>query len=231
VELGTTEVNGGASVHLGWSTNRVSEVEERAEKPAATRYLAGQDWRLLGTYNPQDAQRVFRFGQALSRRFVIVPVPALKPGQFMQLLSSTYPDLSEAAAEAIGGLYSAHQTDSDTSLGPAVFLGMARYVLAGQTSQKSEQAPGAQAGPGSTKPPEVPDSLPIDTAPPNTQTASVETVGEELLAEAYVLGLGRYLAGYDDHVFEGLGSRVVDDEAALSQEQWSWIQSQRSVLS
>jgi hypothetical protein len=56
-------------------------------------------------------------------------------------------------------------------------------------------------------------------------------MGDELLAEAYVLGLGRYLAGYDDYVFEALGSRVVDDEGALSHEQWSWIQSQRNVLS
>ena len=230
VELGTTKVNEGASIHLGWSTDRASEVEQ-SEEPAARRYLAGREWRLLGTYNPQDAQRVFRFGQALSRRFVIVPIPALKPGQFVQLLSSTYPGLPEAAAEAIGGLYSAHQTNSDTALGPAVFLGVARYVLAGQTSQASDQVADTEAGPVSMESVGAADGMPPDTAQPSAQATSADTAAEELLAEAYVLGLGRYVAGYDDNVFEALGSRVVDDEGALSYEQWSWIQSQRNVLS
>jgi MoxR-like ATPase len=192
VELGTAQIDGGASIHLGWSKDPASKVE--LNPPTMKRYLAGTDWRLLGTYNPQDAQRVFRFGQALSRRFVIVPIPALKSGQFVQLLSTRYPNLPEPASVAIGGIYSAHQTDSNTALGPAVFLSMAQYILAGQ------------AAPG-------------------------ETVEDELLAEAYVLSLGRYLSGYDDQVFEALGARVVDDEDTLSREQWSWIQSQRNVLS
>lgn len=191
VELGTTRADGGDSIHLGWSKERASEVKSDT---AVKRYLAGRDWRLLGTYNPQDAQRVFRFGQALSRRFVIVPIPTLKSGQFIQLLSSRYQDLAESTAESIGGLYSAHQADSNTVLGPAVFLNMAEYVLAGQTTP-------------------------------------ADVVEDELLAEAYVLSLGRYLAAYDDEVFEALGSRVVDDEGTLSGEQWSWIQSQRDVLS
>jgi MoxR-like ATPase len=192
VELGTTEVDGGASVHLGWSNDHASGIAPGTS--TMRRYLAGRDWRLLGTYNPQDAQRVFRFGQALSRRFIIVPIPALKSGQFLQLLSSRHPDLPEPTAEAIGGLYSAHQADSNTALGPAVFLNMAQYVLAGQ-----------------------------DTA--------AQPFEDELLAEAYVLSLGRYLAAYDSTVFKDLGYRVVDDEGALTSEQWSWIQNQRDVLS
>lgn len=230
VELGTTEVNGGASIHLGWSTGHASEIEQ-SEKPLAHRYLAGRDWRLLGTYNPQDAQRVFRFGQALSRRFVIVPIPALKPGQFIQLLSSTYDDLPEAAGEAIGALYAAHQTDSDTALGPAVFLGVARYMLAGHTSLPSEQAADTQARLVYAESARTTEDVLPNIAQSPTEAASADAVGEELLAEAYVLGLGRYLAGYDDHVFEALGSRVVDGEGVLSDEQWSWIQSQRKVLS
>ena len=137
---------------------------------------------------------------------MIVPVPALRPGQFVQLLSSSYPDLPEAAAEAIGGLYSAHQADSDTALGPAVFLGMARYVLAGQANQTSDQAAETQAGPASMGSGSAEaEGVPFDAAQPTSQSTSADTVGEELLAEAYVLGLGRYLAGYDDHVFEDLG--------------------------
>ena len=54
--------------------------------PGAIRFVAGRDWRLLGTYNALDAQRVFRFGQALGRRFARVPVPAIDVEQFVGAL-------------------------------------------------------------------------------------------------------------------------------------------------
>ena len=53
----------------------------------------------------------------------------------------------------------------------------------------------------------------------------------ELLAEAYVIGVGRYLAGFDERVFGALGQRIVEDEAALPEGQWTWVISQRNVLS
>jgi MoxR-like ATPase len=197
VELGRTKPSGGSPVRLGWSTDHES-VEKKEIEPPALRYLAGRDWRLLGTYNPQDAQRVFRFGQALSRRFVIVPVPTLKPGQFSKLLSDSYPGLPEPVADAITGIYSAHLAQPDTTLGPAVFLGMARYMLAGRL--------------------------------PDDEDISLSTTAGELLAEAYTLGLGKYVAAYDDIVFQALGKKIVDEESALSQEQWTWIEGQRNVL-
>jgi MoxR-like ATPase len=128
VEVGRTKAHGGLPVRLRWSTAPSSGLVESDEEVS---YSAGRDWRLIGTYNPQDAQRVFRFGQALSRRFVIVPIPALLPGQFDQLLATSYPSLSAFSAQIISGLYGAHLSDPQTTLGPAVFLGLARYVLTG----------------------------------------------------------------------------------------------------
>jgi hypothetical protein len=79
VEIARTRPTGGQPIHLGWADSPESRVSTEDGPEGAIRYLAGKDWRLLGTYNPQDAQRVFRFGQALSRRFVLVPIPALLP--------------------------------------------------------------------------------------------------------------------------------------------------------
>jgi MoxR-like ATPase len=238
VELGKTEAHGGVPVGLGWSADRNSKVDERSD-PAGRWYLAGKDWRLLGTYNPQDAQRVFRFGQALSRRFVIVPIPVLKPGQFAELLSTTYPDLPEAASDAIAGLYSAHQAEAVTTLGPAVFLGIARYILVGlPTGSQSQEPPGggseavSQSASGSLQSANGTLGATADAGQATSEIAtSAPSLMGELLAEAYVLGAGRYMANYDEQSFEVLRSKVVDDEGALTQEQWSWIQSQRDVLS
>ena len=58
-------------------------------------YLAGKDWRLLGTYNALDAQRVFRFGSALGRRFARVPVPAIDTATFAAVLEQQKEDLPE----------------------------------------------------------------------------------------------------------------------------------------
>lgn len=190
VEVGRTTPHGGRPVMLGWAsapTSSATDLDAATGQP--TRFLAGRDWRLLGTYNPQDAQRVFRMGQALSRRFVVVPVPALTPGQFETLLSDVNGDLSDDVRSAIAGLYSAHFTDPETVLGPAVFLRLAAYMH------------------------EVDDSeLP------------------EFLAEAYVANVGKFISAFDDVVFDALGTRVVDDEQALTREQWEWISLQRLTL-
>jgi hypothetical protein len=52
----------------------------------------------------------------------------------------------------------------------------------------------------------------------------------ELLAEAYVLNVGKYLSGFEDAVFAQLGEIVVDDEEILDPEQWSWVDQQRHIL-
>ncbi|MEV1143238.1 AAA family ATPase [Micromonospora sp. NPDC049799] len=212
VEVGRSAAHEGKPQHVGWGNERQSKVSDNGH---VRRYLAGTDFRLLGTYNPQDAQRVFRFGQALSRRFVVIPVPAIQPGQFTQLLENSFPDLGDDAAGAITGLYRAHLSDDSTALGPAVFLRMAKYLLTGlPTATEGAAAPTAQAKLGEEGP-----------------NADETPLLAELLAEAYVTGIGRYLAGFDDRVFDALGQRIVNEETALPQGQWTWVSSQRHVLS
>lgn len=205
VEVGRTETHGGNAIHVGWGDERQSAVLIENDQQ---RYLAGKDFRLFGTYNPQDAQRVFRFGQALARRFVVIPVPAIKPGQFTQLLEETFPAFPTDAVAAISGLYAAHLADVTTALGPAVFLRMASYLLAG-LPPNADGAAGPSANTGDDDTPLLP----------------------ELLAEAYVMGVGRYLAGFDDHTFDALRERIVTDENGLPESQWTWVASQRNVLS
>ncbi|MER6626060.1 AAA family ATPase, partial [Streptomyces sp. NPDC000931] len=68
VEVGHDSAHNGHPITLDWTDDAVSSVKDGA-------YRAGTAWRLFGTYNPADAQRVFRLGTALSRRFVVIPVP------------------------------------------------------------------------------------------------------------------------------------------------------------
>lgn len=190
VEIGRTTPHGGHPVLIGWTEELASTADEPdPDTGEPTRFRAGRDWRLLGTYNPQDAQRVFRMGQALSRRFVVVPVPALAPGQFEPLLGRLHPGMSDDVRSAVVGLYSAHHSETSTLLGPAVFLRMGQYL----------------------------DGIEPDNAP-------------ELLAEAYVTNVGKFLSAFDDVTFERLGNRVVEDEQALPADQWEWIAAQRQIL-
>lgn len=187
VEIGRTAAHGGEPINLCWSTEDFSTADEPTPDGVPTRYQAGTTWRLIGTYNPQDAGRVFRLGVALSRRFVVVPIGPLSGGQFEHLLGGTEPNLAEDYVQAIAGLYRAHNDDHNTTLGPAVFLRIAKY-LSGD---------------------------PFDAA---------------LLAEAYILGVGKYLAAYDDALWQRLNARVVDDEGAFDQTAWDWIGAQRDIL-
>ena len=87
---------------------------------------------MLATYNAVDAQRVFRFGQALGRRFATVPVTSPDVSVIQDLLlhrCSEY-GLPEVVAGRIASLYSAHLDDNDTTLGPAPFLEMPGYLHA-----------------------------------------------------------------------------------------------------
>ncbi len=127
-EVGRTAAHAGAPVELGWSSVPDSAASAPTKEGVATRYDAGTSWRLLGTYNPQDAGRVFRLGVALSRRFMLVPIAPIDGGQFETLLGNVEPDLANENAAAIAALYRAHLRADETTLGPAVFLRMARYV-------------------------------------------------------------------------------------------------------
>ena len=190
VEVGRTKPHGGAPIRLAWSDAHESTgASPDPDTGLATSFTAGRDWRLLGTYNPQDAMRVFRMGQALSRRFVVVPVPALKPGQFAELLEREQPNLEEEHRDEIVGLYSAHLGAPETLLGPAIFLRLGGY-LAGADPQDHP----------------------------------------EMVAEAYIANVGKFVSAFDDPTFEALGARVVNEEQALTVDQWTWIQTQRQTL-
>ncbi|GAB3616542.1 hypothetical protein GCM10027416_10990 [Okibacterium endophyticum] len=183
VEIGRDAAHGGKPVSLDWTDDPTSSVDDG-------KYSAGSSWRLFGTYNPADAQRVFRMGLALSRRFVVIPVPALDTASFTTLLSKKFPDLDQDLSDAVSGLYAAHYTDPHTQLGPAIFLRIAEYV--------------------------------VDDDPAVNDPA-------ELIAEAYVMNLGKYVAAYDDATLDALGARLVDD-GAISEDGWSWITSHRNTL-
>lgn len=190
VEVGRTQPHGGVPINLGWAAATESTTGDvDSDTNVTTAFRAGRDWRLLGSYNPQDAMRVFRMGQALSRRFVIIPVPALRPGQFAELLDQQHPELADTVREAVVGLYSAHRSAPETLLGPAIFLRLAHYL--GDLGNEDEN---------------------------------------ELLAEAYVANVGKFVSAFDDPTFDSLRTRVVDEEQALPEDQWTWIATQRQTL-
>ena len=128
-----------APIELGWNRGQPScatvglEGLEGETVPVVS-YLAGDDWRLLGTYNAVDAQRVFRFGQALGRRFARVPIPPMQPAQFDQLVENEAGDLPPIVRAAVKILYAAHFS-SEQPLGPALFLAVLAYVKAGLGDQ------------------------------------------------------------------------------------------------
>ena len=122
-------------VELGWNAGHPECTATgldalRGDPVPALTYLAGDDWRLLGTYNAVDAQRVFRFGQALGRRFARVPIPPMTPEHFEQLVERLASDLPEWVRCVVTDLYSAHYA-SDRPLGPASFVAILGYVRAG----------------------------------------------------------------------------------------------------
>ena len=135
-------------IELGWTSgqSRVETVEGIDERRGAIRYLAGENWRLLGTYNALDTQRVFRIGAALGRRFVRVPIPAISPSLFNQVLQRRAGDLPEELRTKIGLLYDAHYQEEVTRLGHALFLGMCSYLRAALQTRTSDPSIGRAWG-------------------------------------------------------------------------------------
>lgn len=202
VTLGTASTDLGAPhVELGWSENVASQVEGIDEKGAfagvggKVRYSAGKGWRLLGTYNALDAQRVFRFGAALGRRFVRVPIPAPSPTLFAEVLAERAEGIPAGVRAGVEGLYNAHYVKEETQLGPAVFLAMCSYLRA------SLPSPGASDGGGTVTPTATDDG--------------------KALAEAYVVHAGTWLAHLDRRDLDALGERV--RSGVMSPEEWSWV--------
>jgi hypothetical protein len=127
-------------VRLGWATSVDSIVHGletlRADSPGGdpVDFLAGTEWRLIGTYNALDAQRVFSFGLALGRRFAHVPVPPLTVTEFAEALRPRLLELPEQQRSDVESrvlqIYEAHQEFEIGRLGPAMFLSLPSYIAA-----------------------------------------------------------------------------------------------------
>jgi len=175
VELGTlTPKTGSPRIVLGWDLNRPDSYVDPPEgldaDPSTTSqvvFQAGRDFRLLGTYNPLDAHRVFTMGLALGRRLRQVPIPIPDKESMRALLDERFGETSSALRTRVVDAYVAHQTAHEkTALGPALFLELPRYVLAGLA--RDDKSPDYDG----------------------------EPLLSQLIQEAYVVCVGRYLRSY-----------------------------------
>jgi hypothetical protein len=187
-------------VLLAWGEDPASEVDGGEglgdpEHAGDVVFRAGTDWRLLGTYNALDAMRVFRLGHALGRRFSRVPVPPLSASEFAGLVADATRGLDENTQAALASFYGAHLADEATAMGPALFLRMGRYVLAGQAD--TTYAPGDL---------------------------------RDLIAEAYVVNVGPWLATMDEADQDRL-AEALQAAGTIDAGEWEWILRMSSHLS
>jgi MoxR-like ATPase len=211
------------SVVLEWSDQPACEVigYERLSGGQATSdatdeaivFRAGSDWRLLGTYNPVDAQRVFAIGQALGRRFRRVPLPPITVDQFRLALEDAAPGLPNDVRDTLVRLYTTHRS-FEPPLGPASFLEMSRYVLDGLAEAAVASPPGSQSS--------------GEAQAPADQSAR-PSLTEQLVAEAYLSSLGSWLPRLDEGEFDSL-RQAVGTSTLLSEASWNWIKSMRQAL-
>ena len=200
------------SILLEWgSVTRCSVVGyERLEDGSgddAIRFVAGTDWRLVGTYNALDAQRVFRFGQALGRRFARVPIIPIDLDDFTAALQPHLDELPEAVdreeiARVLRGLYAAH-LGTPPQLGPALFVAVPAYVAHGLAQLDLSGFSNGEA---------------------QSESTAVSLAVAELTGEGYLLGAGTWLAQLEPEELAGFRRRVIDEENLLSETQWAFIQ-------
>ncbi|ORW74484.1 hypothetical protein AWC25_16030 [Mycobacterium sherrisii] len=221
VRIGTWKEAGSAArpAYLEWGDGPNSAVAD-GSVPPEREYRTGLDWRLLGTYNAVDAQRVFRMGQALSRRFKHVPIPPASREDFGKLISS-YVQGEGGPLELAGrvtGLYAAHLDVVGAALGPGMFIDIPAYVERGlwmaelEASISAGEAGADSAGDSGT-----------DSDDSGSQQAGVQAeLLEELLAEAYIASVGSIIAKFEPELLDELGDRMVGSKA-LAPGSWSWI--------
>lgn len=212
---------GAPLVRLGWADQTSSyavgtdrlDADDVGTEPID--YLAGTQFRLLGTYNALDAQRVFRFGLALGRRFAQVPVPAAGVGDFAAMLDTSTAELDNKevrgrVTRSVVELYRAHHTSVAARLGPAMFLTIPEYVAKGIA---------------------LSDMAGID--------AGREEDIDQLVAEAYLLSTGAWLARLDEHtelpeLAARLTTSTITDEGeqapAFAAQTWGWVAGQLPTI-
>jgi hypothetical protein len=228
------DVSGGGGdqtlpVYLEWTDQPESRVRPVATPPSLE-YAAGSEWRVLGTHNAVDAQRVFRMGQALSRRFKHVPVPPASADDFRAIIAGRVNDetLLDWLTDRVTRLYSAHLGIEDAQLGPGLFVDMPAYVEHGlrmhtysNTTRNGATTTGsegeAQSGEGDGEPAES-----VSAAGEGTPTHPEELM-EELLAEAYLVSVGNLVAKYEPDLLDDL-SVAISSAAALTASNWAWVQ-------
>lgn len=219
VELGRVSTHADSPpVLLGWSpeptskTEHLEALDDETPSGGPVRFLAGTEWRLLGTYNALDAQRVFRFGQALTRRFARVPVPAASLADFRTALKPIVEGLPLELADSLGGLYQAHLAGSSTALGPALFLRIPAYVKAGLAELAENVEEGVTHGEAAT------------SADAEGSVKEATVAWQTLLSEAYLVNVGTWLSRLEANELAELGLRIVDTHKALPAEQWTWLE-------
>ncbi|TPV47994.1 hypothetical protein FJ661_19720 [Pseudarthrobacter phenanthrenivorans] len=227
-------------VYLDWTDQPNSAMREVTQGEAVREYVGGSDWRILGTYNAVDAQRVFRMGQALGRRFKHVPVPPASESDFKALIVSHIrePDLVEIIQNRVTRLYAAHLSVADAQLGPGLFVDMPSYLEHGlRMSREDAEASGAASdtSPGASRDAataEEPGTSSEDTGI-EPATGSSESQGlnalsgpgevfDELLAESYLISVGNIIAKYEPDLLEELGAMMLRTEA-LTPANWRWV--------
>jgi MoxR-like ATPase len=197
VQVGRATADGSQRVTLGWGKGATCSVRNQIFDSAAPKpleYVAGSNWRMVGTYNAVDAQRVFRIGHALARRFARVAIPPPPRAHLEVLLRDKCVKLGLTAADFVprlGALYNAHTAGklSMPIMGPAVFLQMLDHIAKTMTS------------------------TPALTGTPATP--------EKATTEAYVVGLGPYIHSLGEDGRKALKPLVVPE--ALSEEEWMWL--------
>lgn len=224
-------------VYLEWREQAECQVRV-VDNPPSVEYAAGSEWRVLGTYNAVDAQRVFRMGQALSRRFKHVPVPPASPQDFQSIIAGHVADenLLDWFTDRVTRLYSAHLAVEDAHIGPGLLVDVPAYVEKGLQMALYEPL-GHHEGNTKESPGDEPDvHLKHDLAPaseattsPQGRSASNSDSGgyspdllEELLAEAYLISVGNIIAKYESDLLEDLSQSFIKF-SALNPANWSWV--------
>jgi MoxR-like ATPase len=246
VQVGMTSTAHDAQpIFLEWSNDEtctvegLEQLEPGAEATKPVRFIAGKNWRFIGTFNPVDAQRVFKLGQALGRRFRRVPVPPPQISRFETLLAQRAASLEPTVRAAIVQIYKVHD-DFEPPLGPAPFLDLCEYLLTAatitggeppQTNATTEEAEEGEDATGAVTEEDAVEGEPAEDIPEvgtesteedQPETPRLPATESRLLAEAYIASLGTWLAQLTPGERSKMRGRLVPD--VFSSSDWAWLE-------